>query len=119
MLLRLIATLNPPLHRADWLDHFLGNLVADFPGNLLAVLSVGVLLSLLDPAPALNFTNLLWFKMAILFLVGNRDQVGELLAVLVSVHVTLLSVNLENLKSGVNLENLKSNKLFLSHASAN
>ena len=68
------------LDLARRLDCLLVVLVADLSGLLLAVLGVGVLLSLLWTGLFLGLPYLFWLEMAVLLLNLEGESVGELLA---------------------------------------
>merc|ERR1712013_697520 len=89
-LLGLVAADQPVLHYTDWLQRLLLALVTDLPGLLLAVLGVAVLLGLLRTSLHLQLTALLWFKMTVLLLDWEGEDVGELLAI--PVHVSLANL---------------------------
>merc|ERR1719312_988811 len=92
-LLRLVSADQPVLHNTDWLQRLLLALVTDLPGLLLAVLGVAVLLGLLRASLHLKLADLLRFKVAVLLLNREGEDVGELLAV--PVHVSLANLNLD------------------------
>ena len=85
LLLWHVNALQPLLLNTIWLEGLLLALVADLPWLLLAVLSVAVLLSLLGASLHLEFTDLLWLKVAVLLLDREGEDVGELLAVSVNI----------------------------------
>ena len=93
LLLRNVRASQTLLEVANRLQALSFTLVADFPWLLLAVLSVAILLGLLRTSFHLQFTNLLWLKMAILFLDGERKNVRKLLTV--SMDVSLANFNLD------------------------
>merc|ERR1712066_153208 len=92
-LLRLVGADQPVLHNTHWLQGLLLALVTDLPGLLLAVLGVAVLLGLLRASLHLQLADLLRFKVAVLLLNWEGEDVGELLAI--PVHVSLANLNLD------------------------
>ena len=89
-----INTFHPLLIDTGRLQVLLLALVADLPWLLLAVLSVAVLLSLLGASLHLEFTDLLWLKVAVLLLDREGEDVGELLAVSVNISLAHLYLDL-------------------------
>merc|ERR1719427_506195 len=92
-LLRLVGTDQSFLFLAYRLDGLLLALVADFPGLLLAVLSVAVLLCLLWACLHLKLADLLWLEMAVLLIYREGEDVGEFLAI--SVDISLANLDLD------------------------
>merc|ERR1719452_269811 len=82
------------LHVTHRLDGPLLALVTDLPGLFLAVLGVAVLLGLLRANLHLQFADLLWLKVTVLFLHWEGEDVGELLAVPVDIGLTHLNLDL-------------------------
>merc|ERR1719233_2472846 len=80
-----VDTLKTLLHVAHRLERLLLTLVTDLPGLLLAVLGVAVLLGLLGASLHLELADLLGLEMAVLFLHGEGEDIGELLAVPVNI----------------------------------
>merc|ERR1719209_2708602 len=85
LLLRLVDTLQSRLHFTHWLEGLLLALVTDLPGLLLAVLGVAVLLGLLGASLHLQLADLLGLEVTVLFLHGEGEDIGELLAVPVNI----------------------------------
>merc|ERR1719500_1519433 len=82
------------LHVAQWFEGLLLALVTDLPGLLLAVLSVAVLLCLLGASLHLQLADLLGLEVAILFLHGEGEDIGELLAIPVDISLAHLDLDL-------------------------
>jgi len=90
----LVHTLESLLHFTDWPQRLLLTLVANLPWLLFTVLSVAVLLSFLRSSFHLELANLLGFEMAVLFFDGEREDIGELLAVSVNIGFAHLNLDL-------------------------
>ena len=82
------------LHVTEGLDGLLLALVADFPGLLLAVLGVAVLLGLLRASLHLHLADLLGLEVTVLLLNWEGEDVGELLAVPVDIGLAHLHLDL-------------------------
>merc|ERR1719312_1153210 len=93
LLHRFVNTFLPCLHRTDRLGSLLLALVADLPGLLLAVLGVAVLLGFLGTSLHFKLADLLRLKMAVLFLYGEGEDIGELFTI--PVNISLASFNLD------------------------
>merc|ERR1712013_746338 len=93
-LLRLVGADQPLLSVTQGLDAFLLALITDLPGLLFAVLGVAVLLGLLRASLHLKLADLLRFKVTVLLLNWEGEDVGELLAVPVHVSLANLDLNL-------------------------
>merc|ERR1719504_363430 len=91
---RRVVADQPLLQVADRLDGLLLALVTDFPGLLLAVLGVAVLLGLLRASLLLQLTDLLGLKVAVLLLHREGEDVGELLTISVNISLTHLHLDL-------------------------
>merc|ERR1711872_129135 len=70
-----VNTFEPFLHLADWPERFLVALIANFPRLFLAILGVAVFLSFLWACLHLQLTDLLRFKVTILFFHGEREDI--------------------------------------------
>jgi len=90
---RLVGADQPFLDIAHGLDALLFALITDFSGLFLAVLGVAVLLGLLRTSLHLQLTDLLWFKVTVLLLDWEGEDIGELLAI--PVHVSLANLDLD------------------------
>merc|ERR1719233_1644861 len=88
-----VETLKTLLHVAHRLESLLLALVTDLPGLLLAILGVAVLLGLLGASLHLKFADLLGLEVTVLFLHGEGEDIGELLAV--PVHISLAHFHLD------------------------
>ena len=93
LLLRRIHTLQPLLHLAYRPKGLLFALIADLPWLLLAVLGIAVLLGLLRASLHLELADFLWFKMTVLLLDREGEDVRELLTV--SVHISFAYFHLD------------------------
>merc|ERR1719184_51985 len=89
-----VGALKTLLHVAHWLERLLLALVTDFPGLLLTILSVAVFLGLLGASLHLELADLLWLEVAVLFLHGEGEDIGELLTVPVNVSLAHLHLDL-------------------------
>merc|ERR1719260_294390 len=90
---RLVGADQPLLGVAQGLDRLLLTLITDLPGLLLAVLGVAVFLGLLGASLHLKFADLLGLEVAVLFLHGEGENVGELLAVPVNISLAHLDLD--------------------------
>ena len=88
-----VETLKTLLHVAHRLEGLLLTLVTDLPGLLLAVLGVAVLLGLLGASLHFKLAYLLRLEVAVLFLHGEGEDIGELLTV--PVHISLAHFHLD------------------------
>ena len=93
LLLGIVGALKALLHVAQRLEGLLLALVTDLPGLLLAVLGVAVLLGLLGASLHFKLAYLLRLEVAVLFLHGEGEDIGELLAV--PVHISLAHFHLD------------------------
>merc|ERR1711875_179050 len=89
-----IHTLQPLLHLAYRPKGLLFTLIADLPWLLLAVLGIAVLLGLLGTSLHLELAYLLRFKVAVLLLNREGEDVGELLAIPVNVSLANFDLDL-------------------------
>ena len=90
-----VDTFEPFLHLTDWPKRFLLALITNFPRLFLAILGVAVFLSFLRACLHFQLTDLLRFKMAILFLYGEREDIGELLTIPVDIRLANFDLNLK------------------------
>merc|ERR1712142_6780 len=88
-----VHALQPLLHLTYRSKRLFLALIADLPWLLLAVLSVAILLSLLRTSLHLELADFLWFKMTVLLLDREGEDVGELLTV--SVHISFAYFHLD------------------------
>merc|ERR1719407_373256 len=102
------------LHVTKGLDGLLLALVADFPGLLLAVLGVAVLLGLLWTSLHLQLTNLLGLEVAVLLLDWEGEDVGELFAVPVDIGLAYLDLDLSRNVIAILLRGPRTHNLLLS-----
>merc|ERR1739838_131212 len=102
------------LHVTEGLDGLLLALVADFPGLLLAVLGVAVLLSLLWTSLHLQLTNLLGLEVAVLLLYWEGEDVGELFAISVDIGLAHLDLDLSRNVEAILLRGPRTHNLLLS-----
>merc|ERR1719482_260733 len=115
------------LHVTEGLDGLLLALVADFPGLLLAVLGVAVLLGLFWTSLHLQLTNLLGLEVAVLgvavllglevavlLLYWEGEDVGELFAVPVDIGLAYLDLDLSRNVITILLRGPRTHNLLLS-----
>merc|ERR1719504_461553 len=91
---RRVVADQPLLQVTDRLDGLLLALVTDFPGLLLAVLGVAVLLGLLRASLLLQLTDLLGLEVAVLLLHREGEDIGELLTISVDIRLAYLNLDL-------------------------
>merc|ERR1719482_200495 len=101
------------LHVTEGLDGLLLALVADFPGLLLAVLGVAVLLGFLGTSLHLQLADLLGLEVAVLLLDWEGEDVGKLLAVPVDIGLAHLNLNLSGNVVAILLGGSRTHDLFL------
>jgi len=94
LLHRMIFASKALLHGALWLDRFLLALVANLSWLLLAILGVAVFLGLLGTSFHFQFTDFLGLEVAVLFLDGEGEGVGELLTIPMDVSLAHFDLNL-------------------------
>merc|ERR1712202_87735 len=102
------------LHVTEGLGGLLLTLVADFPGLLLAVLSVAVLLGLLWTSLHLQLTNLFGLEVAVLLLYWEGEDVEELFAVPVDIGLPYLDLDLSRNVITILLRSPRTHNLLLS-----
>merc|ERR1719504_505325 len=91
---RRVAADQPLLKVTDRLDGLLLTLVTDFPGMLLAVLGVAVLLGLLGASLLLQLADLLGLEVTVLLLHREGEDIGELLTISVDISLAYLYLDL-------------------------
>merc|ERR1712202_109420 len=102
------------LHVTEGLDGLLLALVADFPGLLLAVLSVAVLLGLFWTSLHLQLADLLGLEVAVLLLNWEGEDVGELFAEPVDIGLAYLDLDLSRNVITILLRGPRTHNLLLS-----
>merc|ERR1719504_75754 len=110
---RRVAADQPLLQVTDGLDGLLLALVTDFPGLLLAVLGVAVLLGLLRTSLLLQLTDLLGLEVAVLLLHREGEDIGELLAVSVDISLAYLYLDLSGDVVAILLRGPRADNLLL------
>ena len=91
-----VDTFEPLLHLTDWSQRLLLALIANFPRLFLAILRVAVFLGFLWACLHFQLADLLRFKMTILLLYGEREDIRELLAIPVDISLAHFDLDLND-----------------------